>query len=485
MSKPMKTKKKGSFRRNVIMTFLVISLVSLGATGFISYAFVQLMGDTTTSQSTAALETQIQNHMSQTAEKTAAVIEQKLSTAESLIDALAEEFEAQMDPASTFSPRGVYYDYFFENGGGPIPADTQYDPNYGLNVSWEYSSWYVQGSTSSNYATYETANAARLGRVSNMDYMFSAVHDQLDFRWLYIAFHDNGLFINYPGSDLGLSDPERVSDPYDPTGEDWYLDIEDGHGETTFVSPYYDEFEGVLMISIGKMVYQGAVPLGIISGDITIDDIRTKIINVGILDTGYAMLLDRNGDVVAHPEVDDAEYALGLPAMTQVETEPNGASSLTTTQVDQIRLVADDVIGSLRYTRNGTERIMVYTPVGKGDYICAISVPLSEVLESIPILEARIALANQGATSFILLVTVAGFLLAGVVAVAISNTITKPLQYLMDLATRNVAAMIREDRLDTKDLQVDSTYMSKDDEIGELARAFQGMLDTIREDEEE
>jgi HAMP domain-containing protein len=128
---------------------------------------------------------------------------------------------------------------------------------------------------------------------------------------------------------------------------------------------------------------------------------------------------------------------------------------------------------------------MVYTPVGKGDYICAISVPLSEVLESIPILEARIALANQGATSFILLVTVAGFLLAGVVAVAISNTITKPLQYLMDLATRNVAAMIREDRLDTKDLQVDSTYMSKDDEIGELARAFQGMLDTIREDEEE
>ncbi|MFX1416497.1 MAG: HAMP domain-containing protein [Promethearchaeota archaeon] len=27
------------------------------------------------------------------------------------------------------------------------------------------------------------------------------------------------------------------------------------------------------------------------------------------------------------------------------------------------------------------------------------------------------------------------------------------------------------------------TYTSKDDEIGELARAFQGMLDSIREDE--
>ncbi|MFW9807626.1 MAG: HAMP domain-containing protein, partial [Candidatus Thorarchaeota archaeon] len=38
--------------------------------------------------------------------------------------------------------------------------------------------------------------------------------------------------------------------------------------------------------------------------------------------------------------------------------------------------------------------------------------------------------------------------------------------------------------LDTGDLQVDTTFISKDDEIGELARAFQGMLDSIREDEE-
>ncbi|MHA1768932.1 MAG: cache domain-containing protein [Candidatus Thorarchaeota archaeon] len=483
MSKSIKTKKKGSFRRNVIMTFLVISLVSLGATGAISWSFVHLMGDYTTTQSSSALEDQIQAHMSQTAEKTAAVIEQKLATAESLIDALAEEFEAQMDPASTFQPRPVYYDYFFENGGGPVPGDLVYDPNYGLNVSWEYSSWYVQGSTSSNYATFESTNSERLGRVSNMDYMFRSVHDQLGFRWLYIAFSDNGLFINYPGSDLGLTDLERATDPYDPTGEDWYTEIESGHGQTVFVSPYYDEFEGVLMISIGKLVYQGSVPLGVISGDITIDDIRNKIINVGILDTGYAMLLDRSGNVVAHPEVGDEQYALGLPAITQVETNPDGSSALTSAEVDQIRLVSEGVTGTLRYTRNGTERIMVYTTVGKGNYICAISVPLSEVLESIPVLEARIALANQDATTFIILVTIGGILLAGVVAVAISNTITKPLEYLMDLATRNVAAMIREEKLDTEDLQVDSSYMSKDDEIGELARAFQGMLDTIREDE--
>lgn len=482
MAKSIKTRKKGSFRRNVIATFLVISLVSLGATGVISWSFVYLMGDYTTDESSQALQEQILNHMSQTAEKTASVINQKLTTAESLINALAEEFSRQMDPTSTFAPRETYYDYFFEINTGPYPADTHPDTNYGLNVSWDYSSWFIQGTTSANWLTANATHANRLGKVSNMDYMFKSVHDQLAFRWLYIAFTD-GLFINYPGSIFAGSDAERLSDPYDPTGEEWYEDIEDANGQIQFVSPYYDEIEDVLMISIGKLVYQDSIPLGVISGDITIEDIRDKIINVTVLESGYAALLNRDGDVVAHPEVEDDEYALGLPAITQVETNPDGSSALTTEQVLQIRSVSEGATGSLTYVRNGTTMLMVYTPVGKGDYICAISVPLHEALEAIPPLESRISLANQDAATFIIFVTVGGIILSGLVAVAISNTITKPLEYLMDLATRNVAAKIRDAPLDTQDLQVDSSYMSKDDEIGELARAFQGMLDTIREDE--
>jgi HAMP domain-containing protein len=139
--------------------------------------------------------------------------------------------------------------------------------------------------------------------------------------------------------------------------------------------------------------------------------------------------------------------------------------------------------GSLRYTRDDSEKILVFTPVGKGGYICVISVPLEEVLEAIPPLEARIAAANTEAAQFILFVTIGGIVIAGIVAVSVSNTVTRPLQYLMDLATRNAAARIRDQPLDTAELQVDQTYISKDDEIGELARAFQGMLDTIREDE--
>jgi HAMP domain-containing protein len=480
------TRKKGKFRTNVILTFLVISLVSLGATGVVSLTFVDLIGNSTRDQSSVALENQIQTNMDETAQKTALVINQKLSSAEGMIAAAAEELEALFETGSTYEYREVYYDLFFEDDTvAPAPADNHYDPNYGLNVSWDYSSWYIAGTDSTDYDVYEAANADKLGRVSNIDYIFKSIHNQVEFRWLYIAFADDGLFINYPGSILGeLTDPARLANPYDPRGEYWYQTIWDGNGEMVFVEPYYDEFDNVLLISIGKVVYRNSIPFAVISGDITIEDIREKIINVEVLESGYAFLLDSYGGVVAHPEVGDEDYLLGLPDLLDVEVNPDFSPALTQANVDQITSVAVDTSGTLRYTRAGAEHILVFTQVGKGDYICVISVPLAEVLESIPLLEERIAAQNEEAQQYIILVTLGGIIVAGIVAVAISNTITRPLQYLMDLAERNAAARIMDQPLDTGDLQVDATYIAQDDEIGELARAFQGMLDSIREEEE-
>ncbi|MHA2027113.1 MAG: HAMP domain-containing protein [Candidatus Thorarchaeota archaeon] len=483
------TKKKGKFRTNVIMTFIVISLVSLAATGFVSLTFMDIIGNSTRDQSSTALENQIQTNMDETAQKTALVINQKLASAEGMIAAAAEELEAQFETSSPFEYREVYFDRLFEPGApAPAPADNHFDTNYGLNVSWDYSSWYVQGYDSTDYGTYEAANTDKLGRVSNIDYIFKAIHNQVEFRWLYIAFADDGLFINYPGSILGpLSDVERIADPYDPRGEYWYQTIWAGNGDMVFVEPYYDEFDNVLLISIGKVVYRNSIPFAVISGDITIEDIREKIINVEVLESGYAFLLDSTGGVVAHPEVADEDYIAGLPPLQDVEIndQTDFSDALTNNQVSQIISVAEGTSGTLRYTRNNNESILVFTQVGKGDYICVISVPLEEVLESIPPLEARIAEQNAAAAQYIMLVTFGGILVAGAVAVAISNTITRPLQYLMDLAERNVAARIRDQPLDTTDLQVDSTYIAQDDEIGELARAFQGMLESIREEDEE
>ncbi len=478
MAQSTQTKKKGKFRTNVILTFLVISFVSLSATGFVSITFVDLIGNFTMDQSSLALQTQIETNMEKTAQKTALVINQKLTSAQGMVEAAAAELEALFDTGSTYANREFFYNALFENDTiAPDPADNHYDADYGLNVSWTYSSWFHRSYDSTDYTDYETAESDKLGRVSNMDYIFKSIHDQVDFRWLYIAFADDGLFINYPGSLLDFPG-------YDPRVEYWYTTIADGNGDTVYVDPYYDEFDNVLLISIGKLVYSDGIPLAVISGDITISDIQEKVIDVSVLDSGYAFLLNSLGEIVAHPEVDDTAYLTGLPYLLDVEEDDTTDDPLTENDMDTIRDVLTETSGSLRYTRAGNESILVFTPVGKGGYICVISVPLHEVLEALPPLEARIALANEQAASFILFVTIGGIVIAGIVAVSVSNTITRPLQYLMDLATRNAAARIRDEPLDAAELQVDQSYISKDDEIGELARAFQGMLDTIRQDDE-
>ena len=484
MSYSIETKKKGSFRTNVIITFVLISLVSLATTGFVALTFVNLIGEGTTSDSSTALETQIQRNMELTSEKVALTINQKLANAEGLVSAMAEECERILSTQSTFNPREVYYDYYFEYPqGNQQPSDIHYEERYEINVSWNYSSWYIPGSNSTNYLTYYAAHADRLGRISNLDYMFRYIHEQApEFRWLYVAFEDS-LFINYPGSIVGDSDDDR-NDPasqFRAATEGWYQDLRSGGRDIVFVGPYYDPIDYVLLISIGRAIYDqyGSV-IGIIAGDISVDNIRTKILDVQVLETGFAALVTSYGGIVAHPEVADDEYYSyaidtdDLPPLIDFEDD------LTETHIENI---TSGETGAIEFQRGATDMLLVYTPVEIGGYICMIIVPVNEALEAVPILETRIEGASLQATTFIITVTIAGIIVAGAVAAVVTKSITRPLVYLMDLALRNVTTMIKEQPVDTLDLQVDTTYTSQDDEIGELARAFQGMLDTIREDE--
>ncbi len=493
MAQSIQTTKKGSFRSNVVATFLLIMIISLGVTGIVSYYFVNFIGSSTTIQSQSALEEQIQRNMGETAQKTALVINQKLSNAEALVRAMAEECENLFRDNISYAQRGTYYDYFFENPlEGPTPDDLSTTPDTvrDVLVSWNYSSWYAPGTDSLNYSTYETNNADRLGRVSNIDYTFKYVHSQLpEFRWLYVAFTD-GLFINYPGSILSGDDSDRESKDtaFYYLEDPWYQEILGGAGDIVYVEPYFDPIDEVLLISIGRAIRHPETQqiLGIVAGDLPLDDINNRIVDVDILQTGNASLVigtEYGVGVVAHWEVTtiDYEQAAVLDELPLLDDFVN----LNENDIQAIRTAEPDVPHPpLNYTQDGELMFLAYAPVGVGDYICIIIVPSTEVLEPLEQLYNRIEAANVQATSFIIGVTIAGAIIAVIVAGVVAGQITRPLEYLMTLAMRNVEAMIKEESLESDHLQVDTVYTAQDDEIGELARAFQGMLDSIKEDEQ-
>ncbi|TFF68400.1 HAMP domain-containing protein [Candidatus Thorarchaeota archaeon] len=468
-----------SFKRTMLVTFLVITAASVALTTGFSIGFGYLIGDTTTSRSVDALKNQALDDMLKTGITTSNVINQRLTTAEGMVASMGEEIEQIFSTDNTFQARETYYDYFFENPTeGPHPDDIYYDEKYGINVSWNYSSWYVPGSTSSNYETYESTYADRLGRVSNMDLLFKSIHERIpEFRWLYFTFADTDMFINYPGSILGGSDSDRLTDPWYPTQDYWYDVIEDGDGEMVFVEPYYDPIDQVLLISIGRAVYVGGSFLGVIAGDITIGNIRDQVLDIDVYQNGYAALIQEDGLVVAHDEVPDSAYETGLPSFRAVE-----GNALTVAQIEDITSGED---GYLEYTRAGEERLLVYTPVGKGGYICVLIVPVDEVLEAIPPLQNRISTTLRTTIEQILYVAVAGIVISGIVGYWVAGTVTGPLSQIMDRIRKAAVAKFTKSSIEPLELKLDTQQTARKDEIGDLSRAFDSLMGVLLEEEEE
>lgn len=477
-----------SIRQNIIISFVAFSLISLVLVGAISIVFITLIGQTTIDSSSTALKDQIQDNIIQTAEQNAQIINRKLSNAESIVNAMAEECVNLFEPDSPFEYRRSYYDYFFEYERNLelFPNDTYLDDKYGIYLSWSVASWYIPGSNSTNYLQLLTADSNlnnTVSRVANMDHIFQAVHENApEIRWLYIAFEGSNLFINYPGSDVGGTNNDRITDPFVSTAEDWYTDVRSGNGEIVFTAPYFDPIDGALLITIGKAIYHPVQKtlMGCIFADITIESIKNKILDIDILQSGYAVLIQESGLIVAHPEWTAPNPYVDLPTIDEVEVNLiNGLSALTPAQMIVITAGSTGVI---EYTRDNQDRYIAYTPVGKGDYICLIVVPVSEAVASVGVLEQRIDAQTVTTILQAVLIIVVAVIISLTIGIWISNRIIRPITHLTQIASKMATDQVREDLLGELDLQIDSQLEKQDDEVGDLTRAFKGMLVALKDE---
>ena len=367
----------------------------MGGIGGISYLLVQRSGVQTITDSTTALEEQITANIEITAEKNAGIIYEKLSSAQSMVEYMASELEYLFSPENRYGNRDVYYDLWFDNTTSQhatdAPADTHWDSDYQVDLSWDYASYYYTYSDEADYETLTVKQNQTLETVANMDYAFQHVHNNApEFRWLYICMPFDGagvdLFINYPGSIVAGSNAERLTLPWAPSqdpDETWYHDVLAGNDEIVFTEPYFDPIDGVPLITIGRSVrFDNGTLIGVIFGDISIETMVDKLLAVQIMETGYASLITDSGLVVAHPEAipDEGEEADYLDISDVEINSDDSSSALTTAQLTEI--YSGDP-GILRYTRDGQERFLAYHPVGKGNYINIIILPVDEALEGI------------------------------------------------------------------------------------------------------
>lgn len=311
---------------------------------------------------------------------------------------------------------------------------------------------------------------------ANLDHMFKYTKEaNPDLAWIYMGFEKGGLFRCYPWSHFDTN--------YDPRLRPWYDFSGIPPGDIKITDPYIDANGLGLMITIVKEVYNGAELVGVIAVDLTISQIEETILNIQFLETGYAFLINEDGLIIAHQDQDLEDLELGDDLSTNIQTLESFDSAVYTA------LITNENGFETFEKSDGDETIimyMAYSKIENTDYIVATVVPENEAVASVSELSNNIARAARNVTiTLILIIIIAGVVSAGI-GTLIAGQITKP----VGLLTRSIQKLTKEDAIRTimeskEDIRIDAELESQTDEIGDLTRAFKGMLNAIKKDHDE
>jgi len=246
---------------------------------------------------------------------------------------------------------------------------------------------------------------------------------------------DNGTFVKKApliSSELDPKDTEHTTWYYSPLKA----------GRALWIGPYKAHFLGERWtVSYVAPIYHQGFLLGVMGMDILFDTMIDQIDDVDVYDTGFAFLMDRDGNVIYHPDMETGEEPIQLSPDLDAKTLKR-------------RSTGDELV---RYNRDGKLWQLAFCTLSD-DHKVAVTVPVSEITAS-----------RRQLTLLILLVAVVILAACTTITLLIMNALTKPLQRLTSASQRLAAG----------DYEVELDYEGKD-EVGILTRAFRQMRDYLK-----
>lgn len=453
--------KNASIKTQITASILIFCILSLVTISVISIANVSIVSDDTRDLATESLEDQIIRNMEASSIESASVIERKLITAQSVIHTLVTATEEMFADDSPLGYRESYFDL-------QLPPDAVYNENYKGSVSMEYSTYYIPESTNETLEGMKTESMNdTIDRSANLDFFFQPVIEQHpDFWLLYVGFEEGKIFRAYPGG----SRPNRQ---YDPTERGWYKDARNAPKGTIIITePYKGATTGDWMISVAEAVYDGDGDLlGVVSGDLLINTIQEKVLDVSFLDTGYAALIqnDADGTVVAHPD-------WSLQSNVKVKISDVEDDSITQVILTEI---TTNKAGVVTYVRNQQTRYLAHAPI-LGQFVLLISVLREEAIAVVEDIDDHIESAEDSVKSTTLGLSFIIFLLVLGIGLWLGKTIATPLENLSNVAMQLSQNVTKSNLMEGIKLDLD---MNRDDEIGALTQSFSKMVNSLSDEQ--
>ncbi|KRV69949.1 chemotaxis protein [Aeromonas veronii] len=159
---------------------------------------------------------------------------------------------------------------------------------------------------------------ARISMVSTTKEAFAKEDEPISH--LAQSMNAGGFDLVYAGTADGKmiqSKPTDLPAGYDPRQRPWYKDAA-AAGKLVITAPYADISTGQLIVTIAEPFQRGNTQ-GVIAGDVSISSLISDILAVTTEGT-YAMLVDSNGTIIAHPDA-----SLSLKSATALAPELTAA----------------------------------------------------------------------------------------------------------------------------------------------------------------
>ncbi|MEH7534660.1 methyl-accepting chemotaxis protein [Bacillus toyonensis] len=245
-----------------------------------------------------------------------------------------------------------------------------------------------------------------------------------DIEQVYVAGNDKK-FVQEPNIQMAAD--------YDPTTRSWYKDAVSKQGGIVVTEPYKAKGNGHIVVTIAK---QTEDKNGVVAVDLSLENLlkTTKLINIG--KKGYTFILDGKQKIIAHPQEKPGDKAADSWA----------------------KRIYEDNQGAFSYTYDGSEKKMVFATNLKTGWKIGGTMYSSEVIE-----------AAQPVFYNMLIVMIISLVVGGALIYFVTLSITKPLKRLVATSKE-----ISEGDL-TQTIEIHSN-----DEIGQLAKGFNEMTDSLR-----
>jgi sigma-B regulation protein RsbU (phosphoserine phosphatase) len=427
-----------------IVLFNSQSFLTLHRLGKSSIENINDLGDTAAADSAAALKEQARESLLRTAVDQAAISNTMFQKVESAANIIAWYTEKTWNnPSSVIAKPSYEWNQRPESG----------DPQTVLRI-----------------APGETGHKVKqdIHLSSNLDDLFQLVRK-----------NDPNIKSVYIGTKFGVQRrapfTSKRKSSYDPRKREWYKLGANTSG-TGWTDLYISASEEILMVTCYRSAYNSEKKMiGVIGLDITLSSLNDRIINTQVGQKGYALLLDKNGKVIAHPK---------LSKGNQQWDESFKTDNWLTGPNIQLRKIALEMTrgrsGVQQCNFGGGEKYIAYAPLKSTNWSIGVVMPVDEIVMPAKITKDKI-IARRNFTEndiknrltsmkwYSLAFFLGIILIISIIAIKLSNTITKPL-----LSLNKGAQVIGNGKLDHK---ID---IKTGDELENLADTFNKMADDLK-----